>query len=85
MNRTTFSLCARFSHGYWLLKMRSKTSKGQLILISHHPEILNHWAQEYGLLFFREENGHVRTKAYREVAESGLDPAETIARGWENE
>jgi len=69
----------------WLLAAEDavEESKGQLILISHHPEILNYWAREYGLLFSREENGHVRTKAYREVAETGLDPAETIARGWE--
>jgi predicted ATPase len=71
----------------WLLAAEDavEESKGQLILISHHPEILNYWAREYGLLFSREENGHVRTKAYKEVAETGLDPAETIARGWENE
>ncbi|MGA3371152.1 MAG: AAA family ATPase [Terracidiphilus sp.] len=69
----------------WLLAAEDavEESKGQLILISHHPEILNYWAREYGLLFSREENGHVRTKAYREVAETGLDPAETVARGWE--
>ena len=69
----------------WLLAAEDavEESKGQLILISHHPEILNYWAREYGLLFSREENGHVRTKAYREVAETGLDPAETIALGWE--
>ena len=69
----------------WLLAAEDavEESKGQLILISHHPEILNYWAREYGLLFSREENGHVRTKAYREVADTGLDPAETIARGWE--
>ena len=68
----------------WLLAAEDavEESKGQLILISHHPEILNYWAREYGLLFSREENGHVRTKTYREVADTGLDPAETIARGW---
>jgi predicted ATPase len=60
-------------------------SNGQLILISHHPEILNFWARDYGLLFSREENGHVRTKTYREVLDTGLEPAETIARGWEDE
>ncbi len=60
-------------------------NKGQLILISHHPEILNYWAREFGLLFFREENGQVRTKPYSEVADTGLEPAETIARGWGDE
>ncbi|MGP8271035.1 MAG: AAA family ATPase [Terracidiphilus sp.] len=69
----------------WLLAAEDavEESKGQLILISHHPEILNYWAREYGLLFSREENGHARIKPYREVADTGLDPAETIARGWE--
>jgi predicted ATPase len=71
----------------WLLAAEDavEESNGQLILISHHPEILNYWAREYGLLFSREENGHARTKPYREVADTGLDPAETIARGWEDE
>ncbi len=71
----------------WLLAAEQavEDSKGQLILISHHPEILNYWAREYGSLFSREENGHARIKPYREVADTGLDPAETIARGWEDE
>jgi ATPase subunit of ABC transporter with duplicated ATPase domains len=71
----------------WLLAAEDavQESEGQLILISHHPEILNYWAREFGLLFFREENGQVRTKPYSEVADTGLEPAETIARGWEDE
>ncbi len=71
----------------WLLAAEDAVheSKGQLILVSHHPEILNYWAKEFGLLFVREENGQVRTKAYSEVSDTGLEPAETIARGWEDE
>lgn len=71
----------------WLLAAEDavEESRGQLVLVSHHPEILNYWAREYGLLFSREENGHVRTKSYSEVGDTGLDAAETIARGWENE
>jgi predicted ATPase len=71
----------------WLLAAEDavQESHGQLILISHHPELLNYWAKDYGLLFFREENGHARTKPYSSVTETGLTPAETIARGWENE
>ena len=60
-------------------------SKGQLILISHHPEILNLWAQSYGLRFFREENGHVRTEKFKTDFDGVLPPSEVIARGWENE
>ena len=69
----------------WLLSAEDalEESNGQLLPVSHHPEILNYWARDYGLLFSREENGHVRTKPYREDAQTGLDPAETVARWWE--
>jgi predicted ATPase len=71
----------------WLLAAEDavQENKGQLILISHHPEILNHWAQEFGLRFFREENGHVRTEKFKTDRDGLLQPSELIARGWENE
>jgi predicted ATPase len=71
----------------WLLAAEQAVDdhKGQLILISHHPEILNQWAQEYGLRFFREENGHVRTEKFKTDPDGLLQPSELIARGWENE
>lgn len=71
----------------WLLAAEQtvEDSKGQLVLVSHHPEILNQWAQEYGLRFFREENGHVRTERFRTDPDGLLLPSELIARGWENE
>jgi predicted ATPase len=57
---------------------------GQLILISHHPEILNQWALRHGLRFFREDNGHVRTEKFKTDPKGNLQPSELIARGWEN-
>jgi energy-coupling factor transporter ATP-binding protein EcfA2 len=71
----------------WLLAAEQavEDSKGQLILISHHPEILNQWSQEYGLRFFREENGHVRTEKFKTDYDGVLQPSEIVARGWENE
>ncbi|MGB8262143.1 MAG: ATP-binding protein [Terracidiphilus sp.] len=71
----------------WLLTTEDTLleSKGQLILISHHPEILNQWAREYGLYFYREENGHVRTKKFEADPAGYLKPSELVARGWENE
>jgi predicted ATPase len=57
---------------------------GQLILISHHPEILNQWASRHGLRFFRESNGHVRTEKFRADPKGDLLPSELIARGWED-
>jgi ATPase subunit of ABC transporter with duplicated ATPase domains len=70
----------------WLLAAEEAVEDhhGQLILISHHPEILNQWAQEYGLRFFREDNGHVRTEKFRTDPDGNLQPSELIARGQED-
>jgi len=69
----------------WLLEAEEAVGEhgGQLILISHHPETLNHWAREYGLRFFREENGHVRTERFKPDHDGKLQASELIARGWE--
>ncbi len=71
----------------WLLAAEEALEDhcGQLILISHHPEILNQWAQEHGLRFFREDNGHVRTEKFKTDPDGNLQPSELIARGWEDE
>jgi len=71
----------------WLLRAEKTVEdhNGQLILISHHPEILNQWASEYGLRFYREENGHVRTEKFKSDVKGELQPSEVIARGWEGE
>ncbi len=70
----------------WLLAAEAAVEDhdGQLILISHHPEILNQWASARGLRFFREENGHVRTEKFKADPEGNLQPSELIARGWED-
>jgi predicted ATPase len=69
----------------WLLAAEEAVEGkgGQLILISHHPETLNHWANDYGLRFFREGNGHVRTERFKKTQDGNLHPSELIARGWE--
>jgi predicted ATPase len=70
----------------WLLAAEAALeNNGQLILISHHPEILNQWASSYGLRFFREDNGHVRTTKFKVDPKGDLQPSELIARGWEDE
>ena len=58
--------------------------KGQAILISHHPELINQWAPDYGVEFFRDGNGPVRVRRFEGDSESPLSPAELIARGWDN-
>jgi predicted ATPase len=71
----------------WLLAAEEalEDHNGQLILISHHPEILNQWASRHGLRFFREDNGHVRTEKFKADPNGNLQPSELIARGWEDE
>jgi predicted ATPase len=71
----------------WLLAIENmvEDQKGQLILVSHHPELLNYWAARHGLRFFREENGHVRTEQFKTDPSGDLQPSELIARGWESE
>ncbi|MDI1428813.1 AAA family ATPase [Polyangium sorediatum] len=54
----------------------------QIWLISHHPEVLNLLAVDYGWQFFREGTGPTRVKRFAPA--EGLDAAETIARGWDD-
>jgi len=71
----------------WLLAAEEavEDSGGQLILISHHPEVLNQWATLHGLRLFREDNGHVRIEKFNSDLNGILQPSELIARGWESE
>ncbi|MBZ5521094.1 MAG: AAA family ATPase [Acidobacteriia bacterium] len=71
----------------WLLAAEEAVEdhSGQLILISHHPEILNQWASTRGLRFFREDNGHVRTEKFMADPKGDLQPSELIAREWVDE
>jgi predicted ATPase len=55
---------------------------GQLVLVSHHPEIFNQWAVRHGLVAERDGCGPVRIRNYVTTPGSELTPAEAIARGW---
>lgn len=57
----------------------------QLVIISHHPEILNQWAPNFGVVFFRGPNGPARTRRFGNDYEGALTPSEIIAGGWEHE
>lgn len=69
----------------WLYALSDAVDEhaGQAILISHHPELLNQWAADFGAKLLRDESGAVRTERYKRVPGSDLSPAEEIARGWE--
>ena len=60
-------------------------SKGQILIISHHPEFINQWAPDFGVRFTRDGIGPVRVQEFQTDPESPLSPSEIVARGWENE
>jgi len=69
----------------WLMELTDlalRKDGPQIWLISHHPEVLNLLARDYGWLFYREGAGPTRVKRFAPA--EGLDAAETVARGWED-
>lgn len=71
----------------WLDKLidRVEESNAQVLIASHHPELLNRMAFGDGLLLDRPEGRHTRARPFKDSAATGLSPAELVARGWEHE
>lgn len=65
-----------------LVDMCESKSK-QAIVISHHPEIVNQMAHGKEAWFSRPQGAHTVIKPYPTT--DGLTPAETMARGWDDE
>jgi hypothetical protein len=57
----------------------------QVLIISHHPELLNRMAFQDGLLLDRPAGRHTRARPFDDPSQTGLSPAELAARGWERE
>ncbi len=55
----------------------------QLVVISHHPELINLQAAEHGLVLERETLGPSRVRPFHAPESSPLTPAEIVARGEE--
>lgn len=68
----------------WLVGMRERVDEGdcQLLIISHHPEIIDYLARDCGVILARSNNGPVRIRPFDHS--SKLSPAEVISRGWED-
>jgi predicted ATPase len=66
----------------WLTaaRMMAEDCGGQLLIASHHPEILNDWAST-SVRLSRESGGHVRIEPF--AGDPDLKPAELVARGWD--
>ena len=67
----------------WLMKLLGRVDEqnAQVILVSHHPELLNQLAAQGGLLFDLAET---RIKPFAPPDDMGLTPAEIVALGWED-
>jgi predicted ATPase len=66
-----------------LLMSLEARPKLQLIVISHHPEVINLQAAEHGLVLEREKLGPTRVRPFKTPKDSALTPAEIVARGEE--
>jgi predicted ATPase len=69
----------------WLMKLLDRVDEqnAQVILVSHHPELLNQLAGQGGVLLDRPGGGETRVLPFAPPADTGLTPSEIIARGWE--
>jgi len=61
----------------------AEDSSFQLLLASHHPEIINYLAPERASYLMRE-GGATRVREFHAEPGTALTPAELFARGWED-
>jgi ABC-type lipoprotein export system ATPase subunit len=68
----------------WLTTLldRADDIGAQVLLTSHHPELINYLARKHGVFFYRDGNGPTRVKPVQLDDSSGLPTSELIARGW---
>lgn len=73
----------------WLTKVLDRTeedeSPAQVLIASHHPELLNRMSFKEGLIFDRPSGRHTRVRRFEDPSQTGLTASELIARGWEGE
>ncbi|MCB5271382.1 MAG: AAA family ATPase [Candidatus Cloacimonetes bacterium] len=71
----------------WLMELGDAcgVSIPQIIIISHHPELIDYFGAEKCRLIDREPLGPTRVKPVPTQFEGSLKLSEVIARGWEHE
>jgi AAA domain-containing protein len=60
-------------------------SHAQLILISHHPELIDQWAPRHGMRFLRDGAGPVHAKPWIGDPQLSLSAGQLVARGWDDD
>ncbi len=71
----------------WLAEIQEQVERhaSQVLLISHHPELINYYVPRDAVRFFRQHGGPVRVKPFTTAGPEALPPAEIVARGWDDE
>jgi predicted ATPase len=69
----------------WLISIfdRVQEQNSQALFVSHHPELINYLSAKSGIRLERSQGGPVRVSRQFLDPDSGLPPAEVIARGWD--
>lgn len=69
----------------WLIELYDRCNEGhlQVLLVSHHPELLNYLLESPGGYWFeRLNNGPTRIRSIQSSGENGLPASELLTRGW---
>ena len=71
----------------WIASLvdRAEEVGAQVMLISHHPEIIDYMIPDRVVHLVREPTGPVRVKDFIADQGSGLKASELVARGWDDE
>jgi len=70
----------------WLMELSDRCGDDgfQVILASHHPEVLDYLGVEHGLLLKQEATGVTQARRLTELAnDEELRISELLARGWD--
>ena len=71
----------------WLTKLLDRTEDdeaiAQVLIASHHPELLNRMAFKGGMFLDRPSGRHTRAQLFDDPSETGLSASELVSRGWE--
>ncbi len=65
--------------------VEDESSNTQVLIASHHPELLDRLAVEDGISLDRPDGLLTRVRRFRDPSDTGLSPSNLIARGWDRE